>query len=667
MATNSGLSNDAITNVGTVNVTGLEGSSSWQYSTDGSTWNAGTGTSFAVTGDGAKSVSVRQTDGAGNASTASAALTFTLDTTAVAPGMTLATDSGINGDKITNVGTVNVTGLEAAASWQYSTDGSTWNNGTGTSFSVSGNGEKSVSVKQTDVTGNTSSASAAFTFTLDTGAPVAPAITSANVTSGTASMRLYNAVPTLTVTAEVNTALLVGQMINGTATQLASSQYTVTNGNNGARTITFSSNLPDGNYGIAAVDAAGNVSNAPTSLNSTAAFSIDRVAPTLAIAQDDSADDLNFKFVFSEAVSSFTIEDVVVSNGTKSAFTSNNTNTTFTVLAEPSASTEAVLFKVSAAAGAAFDVHGNASALPTTDFSYWTLIGTAGSDVLSNNNAAATYIDLMSGGNDTIKLTSASHATLAALDEVEGFGAGDKIDLSAILKSAGYSSLAGGSASSPLVFKNVTIQDDVDKSADQDGTLLVDHVATAEIWSNTTSATFPSSKGIKLDFVTNDSVLDYWLVANTGIAVPEAKDAYAVSGLAGMTGTSAFLANRWLGTAYFELNSNATNFTFALDALQLSTDATTWVDKTVPLFVSTDPSAKSLAIVTDADTLGTVTDNQLHMLVKFVNDSDGGMTQLRIQYDTNSASGTTALSDVIALDFFGDVTADLTPAALTFI
>ena len=235
------------------------------------------------------------------------------------------------------------------------------------------------------------------------------------------------------------------------------------------------------------------------------------------------------------------------------------------------------------------------------------------------------------------------------------------------MKSAGYSSLAGGSASSPLVFKNVTIQDDVDKSADQDGTLLVDHVATAEIWSNTTSATFPSSKGIKLDFVTNDSVLDYWLVANTGIAVPEAKDAYAVSGLAGMTGTSAFLANRWLGTAYFELNSNATNFTFALDALQLSTDATTWVDKTVPLFVSTDPSAKSLAIVTDADTLGTVTDNQLHMLVKFVNDSDGGMTQLRIQYDTNSASGTTALSDVIALDFFGDVTADLTPAALTFI
>jgi hypothetical protein len=55
------------------------------------------------------------------------------------------------------------------------------------------------------------------------------------------------------------------------------------------------------------------------------------------------------------------------------------------------------------------------------------------------------------------------------------------------------------------------------------------------------------------------------------------------------------------------------------------------------------------------------------MLVKFVNDSDGGMTQLRIQYDTNSATGTTALSDVIALDFFGDVTADLTPAALTFI
>ena len=42
-------------------------------------------------------------------------------------------------------------------------------------------------------------------------------------------------------------------------------------------------------------------------------------------------------------------------------------------------------------------------------------------------------------------------------------------------------------------------------------------------------------------------------------------------------------------------------------------------------------------------------------------------TQLRIQYDSNSATGTTTVSDVIALDFSGNVTANLTPAALNFI
>ena len=55
---------------------------------------------------------VHQTDAAGNVS-ADASLTFTLDTASAAPSVALATDSGFAGDGITNIGTVNVTGLEA--------------------------------------------------------------------------------------------------------------------------------------------------------------------------------------------------------------------------------------------------------------------------------------------------------------------------------------------------------------------------------------------------------------------------------------------------------------------------------------------------------------------------------------------------------------------------
>ena len=53
-----------------------------------------TGTGFTLSGDGAKSVTARQTDVAGNTGASSSALAFTLDTTAAAPTLALATNSG---------------------------------------------------------------------------------------------------------------------------------------------------------------------------------------------------------------------------------------------------------------------------------------------------------------------------------------------------------------------------------------------------------------------------------------------------------------------------------------------------------------------------------------------------------------------------------------------
>ena len=106
---------------------------------------------------------VRQTDVAGNVS-AVGTLTFTLDTTVVAPGVSLTNDTGTsNSDLITSDGTLTLANIEAGATVQYSIDGgTTW---TGSFTAVEG--ANTVEVRQTDVAGNTS-AVGTLTFTLDT-------------------------------------------------------------------------------------------------------------------------------------------------------------------------------------------------------------------------------------------------------------------------------------------------------------------------------------------------------------------------------------------------------------------------------------------------------------------------------------------------------------------
>ena len=66
-----------------MNVGGLEAGATWQYSTDdGTNWTTGSGSSFTLAATAPRSVIVRQTDAAGNASSNSSASSFTLDTTA---------------------------------------------------------------------------------------------------------------------------------------------------------------------------------------------------------------------------------------------------------------------------------------------------------------------------------------------------------------------------------------------------------------------------------------------------------------------------------------------------------------------------------------------------------------------------------------------------------
>ncbi|WP_260923464.1 hypothetical protein [Novosphingobium sp. 9] len=105
---------DHVTSDGTVVVSGLEDGASYEYSTDGgTTWVAGTGTSFTL-GEGTYAdVQVRQSDAAGNVSAAASLGAVTVDTSAAAPVVALASDTGTsNSDGITSDGTVTVSGLE---------------------------------------------------------------------------------------------------------------------------------------------------------------------------------------------------------------------------------------------------------------------------------------------------------------------------------------------------------------------------------------------------------------------------------------------------------------------------------------------------------------------------------------------------------------------------
>ena len=171
-------STDNKTSNGQVNVFNLVSGTTWQYNLDGNNWITGSGSSFTVSGDGSKSVTVKQTNASGKVAT-STSLTFDLDTSTPAkPFLTLSSYITNSNEKLTKSGKVDVANVnvESGATWQYSTDnGKSWVLGSGSSFTLTGDGTKSVLVKQTDSAGN-STVSESLSFTLDATAPATPVL-----------------------------------------------------------------------------------------------------------------------------------------------------------------------------------------------------------------------------------------------------------------------------------------------------------------------------------------------------------------------------------------------------------------------------------------------------------------------------------------------------------
>ncbi len=259
-----------ITSSGTVNVTGLESGATWEYSLNaGSTWTAGSGSSVALTGDGSKSITVRQTDTAGNISTASSALAFTLDTLVATPTLALSSDTGASAsDKISQSGVVNVSGLEAGGKWEYSMNaGSTWTAGTQSSVTVTGDSSNSLTVRQTDTAGNVSTTSTALGFTVDTLiAKPTVSLTSDTGSSATDSISSSALVTLSAAAADVTRTYTV----DGTT----SSSYTAPT-TNAVHTVV-----------VTDTDTAGNVSS-----SQTLTFTLDKAVPTVATGGLSPADD----------------------------------------------------------------------------------------------------------------------------------------------------------------------------------------------------------------------------------------------------------------------------------------------------------------------------------------------------------------------------------------
>ena len=165
-------STDLITSNGALLVRGLAADVQLQYSVDGSNWTTNTVTPV----EGVNTIFIRQVDRAGNASPAQS-ITFTLDTSAAAPIVSLTNDSGLSDtDRITNDSRLTIE-AEDGALIEYSTDGNTWTTG----VPIASAGLNTVFVRQTDKAGNVSAATQ-FSFTLDLSAPVEPTIALTNDT-----------------------------------------------------------------------------------------------------------------------------------------------------------------------------------------------------------------------------------------------------------------------------------------------------------------------------------------------------------------------------------------------------------------------------------------------------------------------------------------------------
>jgi hypothetical protein len=274
---------------GSVRAVNADATGKWAYTL--------TAADITAMGQGAETLSVTSTDAAGNVS-AAGSRAITVDT--VAPELaTIAlidVNSGNPADRLTNDNTPVLTvTAEAGATLKVGQNGvettvpytvveSSTTPGSYTITFSESLADGTYGVRVIDQAGNASAlldGAQTYKFTIDTQAPTPPQITAIDNDSGAAGDHITkDNTPVLTVTAESGMTLVMGGE-NGKP--LNPSMYSVVESstNPGSYTVTVNSALPDGGYGLVAVDAAGNISTVPTELGASS-FMVDATAPELA-------------------------------------------------------------------------------------------------------------------------------------------------------------------------------------------------------------------------------------------------------------------------------------------------------------------------------------------------------------------------------------------------
>ncbi|QQK64147.1 hypothetical protein F8A90_08445 [Cobetia sp. cqz5-12] len=280
LTNDTNTTDDGITSNGEVTVSDLETGATWEYTTNGgTTWTAGTGTTFTLAegsyADG--DVQIRQTDVAGNVSDAVNLGTVTVDATIAAPSLALTTDTNVADDGITSNGEVTISGLEANATWEYTTNGgTTWIDGTGTTFTLDEGvyADGAVQIRQTDVAGNVST----------------------EVSLGAVIVDATIAAPSLALTTDTNVTddgiTSNGEVIVSGLEADATWEYSLDGGSNWidgtGTTFTLDEGVyADGDVQIRQTDVAGNISDAVNLGDVT----VDATAPTTTATIDAISDD----------------------------------------------------------------------------------------------------------------------------------------------------------------------------------------------------------------------------------------------------------------------------------------------------------------------------------------------------------------------------------------
>ncbi len=360
---------EAVTGFSNADLTVANGSLSDVSSSNGITWTATftPSTNIEDTSNVIVVTNASYTDVAGNSGSGGSSANYAVDTKAPTVAITLADtalrvgeDSLVTftfSEAVSGFSKDDVTVQNGSLGAVSSSDGITWT----ATFTPTANIEDSSNViavtntSYTDVAGNNGSGASSANYTIDTKAPTV-AITLADSALRIGETSLVTFTFSEVVSGFSNADLTVA---NGTLSTVASAD----GGRTWTATFTPTSNMEDTSNVISVTnasytDVAGNSGSGGSSAN----YTMDTKAPTVSIAMADTAlkagESSLVTFTFSEAVSGFSKDDVVVENGSLGAVSSSD-GITWTATFTPSTDTEDASNSLAVTGGSYTDAAGN--------------------------------------------------------------------------------------------------------------------------------------------------------------------------------------------------------------------------------------------------------------------------------------------------------------------